>query len=292
MLARYLLVSLMLVLGCSSGFECPRGVPCTGSCCGNRCVDTSSDVANCGACGNVCGSVNNMVAACMGGRCTLGRCNPGYLDCNFDRTDGCEVDTQSDSMNCGGCGKRCAAGAHQSVTCASGACVTACTGVFKHCSANPLDGCEVDPEADVNNCGGCGNVCPVNKPYCFQGTCTDRGCLMNGKPPPRPCDGGNDASVQGTAWVVCRADCKTAWLSHAQPGGGQLHSLDVCKILGYSGWSGWDTTGNSICGTREGFTSCMHLGSPSFSQSPDKPNWGSDPFGPVLNGTVQWQCTR
>jgi hypothetical protein len=75
------------------------------------------DVNNCGMCYFVC-TVPNATPACTWGKCTIGMCNPGYLDCNASPSDGCEVDGQTDPGNCGMCGNACAAG-H---LCVGGAC--------------------------------------------------------------------------------------------------------------------------------------------------------------------------
>jgi hypothetical protein len=51
----------------------------------------------------------------------MGACNAGFLDCNSDPLDGCEVDEHTDRRNCGACGKVCAIGE----SCSLGACTTA-----------------------------------------------------------------------------------------------------------------------------------------------------------------------
>jgi len=82
------------------------------SICGTGCVDTQTNNANCGACGNACPAMRS----CQAGKCT---CPTGYTDCSGE----C-VNTQIDVQNCGGCGKPCSgictAGACQASTCTSG----------------------------------------------------------------------------------------------------------------------------------------------------------------------------
>ena len=46
------------------------------------------------------------VVDCGGGHCYIRNCVKGYLDCNGDVGDGCEVD-QSDPEHCGECGDAC-----------------------------------------------------------------------------------------------------------------------------------------------------------------------------------------
>lgn len=64
---------------CSTGEIPPRTV-----CCGNRCVDVTKDVNNCGICGVICPLVGNF--QCCNGICSDININP---------------------FNCGGCGRIC-----------------------------------------------------------------------------------------------------------------------------------------------------------------------------------------
>jgi hypothetical protein len=86
---------------------------CTGGqkLCGTGCVDSSTDLKNCGTCGNECKDSRT----CTAGTCV---CPSGYSDCNGE----C-VDTKIDAQNCGGCGKACtgvcSAGACTASTCAA-----------------------------------------------------------------------------------------------------------------------------------------------------------------------------
>ena len=85
---------------------------CTGgqTLCGTGCVDTNTNNANCGTCGNACASPRT----CGAGTC---QCPSGYTDCS-----GQCVNTQIDVANCGGCGKAC------SGVCSAGACqASSCT---------------------------------------------------------------------------------------------------------------------------------------------------------------------
>jgi len=54
-------------------------------------INTSTDAANCGACGRACSTVNARPVCAMG-RCALpaGSCRPGFADLNRDPNDGCE----------------------------------------------------------------------------------------------------------------------------------------------------------------------------------------------------------
>lgn len=63
--------------------------------CTGTCVDTTSDINNCGMCGTAC---DPSLEACSAGKC----CPQGQVNCN-----GTCVDTMSDPKNCGVCGMTC-----------------------------------------------------------------------------------------------------------------------------------------------------------------------------------------
>jgi len=99
-------------------------------------VPTSSDVKNCGACGNACDNgqvckngactcpqcnLNNARSGCKNQQCVLLSCVPGFGNCDGVDKNGCEVDLQNDAANCGGCGAPCPVNAP---VCSASACVT------------------------------------------------------------------------------------------------------------------------------------------------------------------------
>jgi hypothetical protein len=55
---------------------CPSGM----ACCNNVCTDISTDLTNCGMCGNVCPQPVNSNATCSNGTCGF-VCFPGYRQC-------------------------------------------------------------------------------------------------------------------------------------------------------------------------------------------------------------------
>ncbi len=102
------------------------GVTCCASgttCCGDHCVDLSTDPANCGACGNSCARPN-AVTVCASGTCRFLFCQSGWGDCDSNPNNGCEANLLSDPNNCGACHVHCFSGR----ICQAGFCV--CTSGF------------------------------------------------------------------------------------------------------------------------------------------------------------------
>jgi len=113
------------IAGCSGGMPfCapkPVGTPCSngvcdgvGNCgcpagttdCNGVCVDTNSNVANCGGCGVVC-TAPNAVPGCVNGQCVITACFAGFANCDGNPANGCETNVLTDVRNCGGCGHVC-----------------------------------------------------------------------------------------------------------------------------------------------------------------------------------------
>ncbi|WP_146651084.1 hypothetical protein [Labilithrix luteola] len=107
--------------------KCPPGQTlcgggCDGDVCWGECKDLASDSLNCGGCGITCSGRfdTKSIASCSYGSCTR-VCLPGWADCNGNTADSCEVNTDSDPQNCGGCGITCDALLGQA--CVLGRCV-------------------------------------------------------------------------------------------------------------------------------------------------------------------------
>src|SRR5262245_43760411 len=155
-------------------------------CCSGSCVDTLSNIDNCGACGNACtgGKLCREIAIGVVG-CA---CRDSETECN-----GTCANLQTDPNNCGQCGHVCASGSCDNgvceclthcdgsgncgggqadcgpcETCTNGACLpTTCGGGQACCGA----GC-VDTQSDPSNCGACGNAC-LGGQICCGGGCVD-----------------------------------------------------------------------------------------------------------------------
>jgi hypothetical protein len=167
---------------------CPAGQ----TACGMTCVNTATDAANCGRCGNAC---------ITGQTCTAGvcACPTGQTVCA-----GRCVTTATDTTNCGACGNACATGQ----SCSLGRCVcpvgqTLCGG---RC---------VSTQTDPANCGACATACAAGQ-SCTLGRCVcpagqtlcGRTCV-NTLTDAANCGGCGTACAAGMACVAGRCACPT-----------------------------------------------------------------------------------
>src|SRR5262249_26570857 len=113
----------------------------------------SSDVNNCGACGNACTAPANATAVCSSGRCGYA-CLSSYGDCDGNAANGCEAALNT-AANCGACGNACAGANPDCCPSGSSAGGYACTNTYQ----------------DAANCGSCGQTCD-------SGTCSNGICCV------------------------------------------------------------------------------------------------------------------
>ncbi len=234
------------VQACFTGFaNCDNAAP-------NGCeVNTQSDASHCGGCGNRC-NLPNATAACGNGACRIMACNAGFADCDQIAANGCEVNVATDASNCARCGNRCPGMAGATAICIVGVCSidgVPCTAPLASCDGNSMNGCEVNTNTDVNNCGRCRNVCTVTNgtPVCNGGACavglcnTGRadcnrvlmdGCEVNTQSDINHCGGCGNRCNLPNATAVCMAGgcrimaCNTGFADcDGMPGNGCEQSL-------------------------------------------------------------------
>ena len=196
----------------SCAVECAPGL----TDCHGACVDTASDLFNCGGCDQLC-QFQNARALCISGVCQMGECDGGFADCNGSSADGCE--TQLGTLeNCAACGDACSY-PHAQATCNSGVCqMGACESGYDDCNHSPADGCEADLSSS-ETCGSCAVRC--QQPFfCSGGVCTDK-CPTGQLPCGGKCiDVTSDPQNCGGCGLVCS-------LSHAKT----TCSNSICVIV-------------------------------------------------------------
>jgi hypothetical protein len=253
------------VATCSPGYENCDGLH------DNGCeINLNGDPDHCGSCATDC-SDQNGADGCSGGNCNIS-CNVGFDDCDDDLSNGCETNTDINSLHCGGCsngfgqnaaGIDCPNGSsNQSPYCSDGICgltdcVTPGTG---DCDGN---GTCTDDLTTVNNCGGCGLECVINHntPICddsavpdtFEcrvGTCaqdaTNKWEDCNGS----PSDGCerdlyNDAGYCGTCGTSCLTKVGTQNVTGVACDGSGGCAVTSCAT-GYADCDGLFATGCEV----------------------------------------------
>ncbi len=188
--------SLIVDAGSLGGGECPIGKksctePGTGK---DLCVLLTDPKYGCGS--PVCIPCTTLLPGTKDTRCSNTNiceritCDLGFLDCNGNAQDGCEVNLKlgtSDPVtgtvrNCGVCTTsltpsslcQVPAGTGQPI-CLNGACDVACTSPYQNCNTVLSDGCETNTSTDPNNCGACST--PTQSHKCAVGqTCSGGVC--------------------------------------------------------------------------------------------------------------------
>ena len=218
---------------------------------------------------------------CKAGKCEVS-CQAGQTNCA-----GTCVDLLTNLINCGACGNKCKAGE----VCFSGKCGGYCGTGYTNCA-----GTCVDLLTSTKNCGSCGNDCGSSG-KCVSGVCKAAcapgftGCSGAGGQvycvPPK-CHKSQDPGTKSD-YVVCSADCKTAWVSADNIG--TYHHQLICKNLGYTKATRWGATCGVVCGFCQSPRSCTNLGT-KYLPFTSVENCGIDALGPKICDTVSWECSR
>ena len=142
---------------------------------------TAVDPNRCGSCDHVC-VLPHATEACSDGQCTIASCDDGYEDCNGITSDGCEINTLTNVLNCGGCGDPCPSYDHASARCSNGYCyIDDCDSGWENCNNQAGDGCEtnITQSDDGTHCGSCSFDCSSkNWPDVAEYYCVNSGCMI------------------------------------------------------------------------------------------------------------------
>ena len=98
----------------------------------------------------------------------------GYYNCGNGYTQ-----VSSDQNNCGECGIVCPALANATHKCENGNCLLdACKSGYANCDDVQQNGCEINLNISLTNCGACNNACTVahGTPLCLNATCSVGSC--------------------------------------------------------------------------------------------------------------------
>lgn len=200
--------------------------------CGDICVDTLRNAANCGGCGYRCQDGQT----CQNGSCVT----PGPAPCDngYTRCGGQCVDTTQAENNCGRCGNVCASGS----TCRNSQCVPpapTCNSPSRMCNAVCID-----TSHDERNCGNCGATCPSSQ-VCRSSSCQcASGTTACGTGSQTVCCGSGQACQSGQCVTpsVCQAPrkvCNGVCTNIA----GDANNCGYCGIKCDTGW----TCASSVC---------------------------------------------
>ena len=166
------------------------GPPVDGGCtgrelqCGGECVDPLSDPRHCGSC-DACPARAGATSTCTDGACGFA-CETGFTDCDGDADNGCEANTVSDPLTCGGCGRPCPARFGTTPRCTDSACMYDCGGGLSDCDGSEANGCETNTTSDPLHCGSCA-PCPAVAGA--TSGCSARACTYACAADFRDCDG-------------------------------------------------------------------------------------------------------
>ncbi|HEY3358551.1 MAG TPA: choice-of-anchor D domain-containing protein [Polyangia bacterium] len=195
---------------------------------------------HCGTCATACVDQHG-TNPCQSGACKPS-CDNGYDDCDGNPANGCETRTTLDVNNCGLCGTRCV-NPNGTTACSGGLCVPSCSFGAANCDGNPINGCEVNTQVDVNNCGGCGQKCvnPAGSVSCAGGVC-QAGC----DPGYANCDG-NPTNGCETNVLTDRLHCGSCTVACTNAGGTTDCQAGVCKPVCSSGFGDCDNNHDNGC---------------------------------------------
>jgi len=214
----------------------------------NGCETRVESLENCGACGAACGAVDNGQPGCIGGVCGVAECDTGFGDCDADPSNGCETSLDG-ADSCGSCSTACmfAQGVPQ---CAAQTCVLdGCDMGYGDCDTDSENGCEINLNTDVDNCGACGRACDTGNSgvmfRCNAGQCQVSTCPAGLE----DCDG--DASNGCETSVRTLTDCGSCGASCSFTEGSADCSTGSCTLSSCNtGYGNCDADNSNGCETQ------------------------------------------
>lgn len=188
-------------------------------------VNLRTDAAHCGSCSTQCSTVNTTSNQCIDGTCNPVCTTAQFDDCGVP-ANGCNIDLWSDESNCLGCNLVCQSGASAHVTsnqCTRSGCNPVCSGLWRNCDDNPMNGCEKDVSSDINACGGCNTRCLLA--HASATTCTSGTCVPTCDPGWKAC---GDPSAGCTTQLGTASNCGDC--GHACTGTRNICSNGACVV--------------------------------------------------------------
>lgn len=199
-----------IAIGECAGVDCddadPASYPgapeiCDGA--DNNCVDGAdedwdllNDIDNCGGCGIACDD-SHAELRCEEGMCVIDACDEGFVDCNEDGVDGCEIDVLGE-FGCGECPGE--DGPLHALPCGE------CGSGTWECSAGESE-CVGEVSVMRNVCGGCAELEASPGERC--GTC-ETGLVL--------CDGSEATRCEGDLGAAAENECAGCEPLDGRPG--------------------------------------------------------------------------
>jgi hypothetical protein len=167
--------------------------------CGTTCVNTSTDINNCGGCGNVCSAPPSQCHEA--GVCSRGKCSYAFKASGAPCNDGnaCTVDVCNGSGACVSTGITCNSPPNQCYqptgTCSNGTC--SYTPKPSGAACDDGNACTTDACNGSGVCIGTGITCnsPPNQCYQPTGSCSNGTCSYTPKSSGAACDDGNPCTT-------------------------------------------------------------------------------------------------
>ncbi|KYF77810.1 hypothetical protein BE11_40005 [Sorangium cellulosum] len=139
-------------------------------------ANVRTDEGHCGDCSTQCNTLHTTSNQCLDGTCNPVCTSAQYDDCGVPK-NGCNIDLFNDESNCLGCNLVCQSGSSAHVVsnnCSASGCSPVCSGLWRDCDGNAMNGCEKDTSSDINACGACNTRCLLahaSATACTAGTC-------------------------------------------------------------------------------------------------------------------------